>query len=102
MFVNNISFPLSFSRRCDRLLPLLGSLPRTAPRLRLLHREDNSIGSSADQNIKFLNSFQGTEFFRAINEYLMYVSGILYYVSSTINPILYNLMSLKYRQVPKA
>ena len=31
----------------------------------------------------------------------MYVSGILYYVSSTINPILYNLMSLKYRQVPK-
>ena len=30
----------------------------------------------------------------------MYVSGILYYVSSTINPILYNLMSLKYRQVP--
>ena len=46
-------------------------------------------------------SFQGTEFFRAINEYLMYVSGILYYVSSTINPILYNLMSLKYRQVPK-
>ena len=50
--------------------------------------------------MKCLNSFQGTEFFRAINEYLMYVSGILYYVSSTINPILYNLMSLKYRQVP--
>ena len=49
----------------------------------------------------FYISFQGTEFFRAINEYLMYVSGILYYVSSTINPILYNLMSLKYRQVPK-
>ena len=36
---------------------------------------------------------------RTINEYWTYVSGILYYVSSTINPILYNLMSLKYRQV---
>ena len=32
---------------------------------------------------------------------LYYVSGILYYVSTTINPILYNTMSLKFRQAFK-
>lgn len=32
---------------------------------------------------------------------LYYISGILYYVSSTINPILYNIMSLKFRQAFK-
>ena len=32
---------------------------------------------------------------------LYYLSGILYYVSSTINPILYNIMSLKFRQAFK-
>lgn len=42
--------------------------------------------------------FKESMVFRTINEYLMYISGILYYVSSTINPILYNLMSIKYRQ----
>ena len=35
--------------------------------------------------------------FRTINEYLYHVSGFLYYFSATVNPILYNLMSLKYR-----
>lgn len=30
-----------------------------------------------------------------------YVSGILYYVSSVVNPILYNIMSLKFRQAFK-
>ena len=35
--------------------------------------------------------------FRTLNEYLYYVSGFLYYLSATVNPILYNLMSLKYR-----
>ena len=29
---------------------------------------------------------------------LYYVSGVLYYVSAVINPILYNIMSLKFRQ----
>ena len=29
---------------------------------------------------------------------LFYTSGVLYYVSSVINPILYNIMSLKFRQ----
>jgi neuromedin U receptor 1 len=33
-----------------------------------------------------------------IYEIMTYVSGILYYVSTTINPILYHIMSLKFRQ----
>ncbi len=41
--------------------------------------------------------FKDTHLFRTINEYLYYVSGFLYYLSATVNPILYNLMSLKYR-----
>jgi hypothetical protein len=32
-----------------------------------------------------------------VNEYLFYISGFFYYFSATVNPILYNLMSLKYR-----
>ena len=32
---------------------------------------------------------------------LFYTSGIFYYISSTINPILYNIMSLKFRQAFK-
>lgn len=34
----------------------------------------------------------------AIQSLLYFVSGILYYVSSVINPILYNIMSLKFRK----
>ncbi|XP_059080613.1 neuromedin-U receptor 1-like isoform X3 [Tigriopus californicus] len=41
--------------------------------------------------------FKESMIFRTINEYLYYVSGFLYYLSATVNPILYNLMSLKYR-----
>lgn len=41
--------------------------------------------------------FKESHIFRVINEYLMYLSGVTYYVSSTINPILYNLMSARYR-----
>ncbi|XP_076077431.1 pyrokinin-1 receptor-like isoform X1 [Mytilus galloprovincialis] len=32
---------------------------------------------------------------------LFYISGVLYFVSSTVNPILYNLMSKKFRQASK-
>lgn len=32
-----------------------------------------------------------------INEWLYYIAGCLYYFSSTVNPILYNVMSAKYR-----
>lgn len=35
--------------------------------------------------------------YQEINEWLYYITGCLYYFSSTVNPILYNLMSVKYR-----
>ena len=41
--------------------------------------------------------FNESKFYRKVNEYLFYISGVLYYFSATVNPILYNLMSLKYR-----
>ena len=42
--------------------------------------------------------YHSAEWYRTINEFLMYASGICYYASSTMNPILYNMMSAKYRQ----
>ncbi|XP_052749799.1 neuropeptides capa receptor-like [Galleria mellonella] len=36
--------------------------------------------------------------FHVINEHLFNVAGALYYVSATVNPILYNVMSGRYRQ----
>ncbi|XP_064594485.1 pyrokinin-1 receptor-like isoform X2 [Liolophura sinensis] len=36
-----------------------------------------------------------------VQSHLFYVSGILYFFSSTVNPILYNLLSRKYRQAFK-
>ena len=41
--------------------------------------------------------FKDSILFRTLNEYLFHVSGFFYYLSATVNPILYNLMSLKYR-----
>ncbi|KAK9497870.1 hypothetical protein O3M35_003780 [Rhynocoris fuscipes] len=35
--------------------------------------------------------------FHIINMWMYHISGILYYFSATVNPILYNLMSVKYR-----
>ncbi|RWS27591.1 pyrokinin receptor-like protein [Leptotrombidium deliense] len=32
---------------------------------------------------------------------LTYISGVTYYVSATVNPILYSIMSLKFRQAFK-
>lgn len=32
---------------------------------------------------------------------ITYISGILYFFSATVNPILYNIMSLKFRQAFK-
>ena len=37
--------------------------------------------------------------FRTVNQILFYFSGCFYYLSSTLNPLLYNVMSVKYRQV---
>nr|CAI5824764.1 unnamed protein product [Callosobruchus analis] len=36
-----------------------------------------------------------------IYEVVTYISGILYYLSATINPILYNIMSIKFREAFK-
>ncbi|XP_064628704.1 pyrokinin-1 receptor-like isoform X2 [Lineus longissimus] len=42
-----------------------------------------------------------TDTFNAVYTQIFYVSGTLYFVSSTVNPILYNLMSRKYREAFK-
>ncbi|XP_046688460.1 pyrokinin-1 receptor-like, partial [Homalodisca vitripennis] len=36
-----------------------------------------------------------------VHKVMTYASGIFYYLSTTINPILYNIMSLKFRQAFK-
>ncbi|XP_044734830.1 neuropeptides capa receptor-like [Chrysoperla carnea] len=41
--------------------------------------------------------FQDIPHFNTINAWMFYITGILYYVSSTVNPILYNVMSNRYR-----
>ncbi|KAJ8728495.1 hypothetical protein PYW07_006191 [Mythimna separata] len=38
-----------------------------------------------------------TPHYHTINEYLFYVAGAFYYISATVNPILYNVMSHRYR-----
>ena len=45
---------------------------------------------------------QNYEMFRTINQILFYFSGCFYYLSSTLNPLLYNVMSIKYRQAFRA
>ena len=40
--------------------------------------------------------------FRTVNQILFYASGCFYYLSSTLNPLLYNVMSVKYRQAFKS
>ena len=39
--------------------------------------------------------------YQQINEKLFYITGCFYYFSSTVNPILYNVMSAKYRNAFK-
>ena len=45
--------------------------------------------------------FREHEYFRTVNQYLFYLSGCFYFLSSTLNPVLYNLMSAKYREAFK-
>ena len=49
--------------------------------------------------------FKETKVFRTLNEYLYYISGFLYYLSATVNPVLYNLVrypkNLGYLRYPK-
>ena len=46
--------------------------------------------------------FKDMEMFRTVNQILFYASGCFYYLSSTLNPLLYNVMSVKYRQAFKS
>jgi len=48
---------------------------------------------------KYPRLFEGREDdLMAVNEKLYYLTGFFYYLSSTINPIIYNMMSAKYRR----
>ncbi|XP_043253429.1 neuropeptides capa receptor isoform X1 [Colletes gigas] len=44
---------------------------------------------------------QESDYYPDLNEWLYILSGCLYYFSTTVNPILYNLMSVKYRHAFK-
>nr|AFW03969.1 putative periviscerokinin/Cap2b receptor [Ixodes scapularis] len=48
--------------------------------------------------VVYVNPSQWTRGLRTLNEVLYYTAGCLYYFSATINPILYSLMSVKYRE----
>ncbi|XP_045453562.1 neuropeptides capa receptor-like [Melitaea cinxia] len=39
----------------------------------------------------------GVHHYHTINEYLFFAAGFFYYISATVNPILYNIMSHRYR-----
>ncbi|XP_050441474.1 neuropeptides capa receptor-like [Adelges cooleyi] len=41
---------------------------------------------------------QDSQYYSLVNELLYIIAGCFYYFSSTVNPILYNLMSMKYRR----
>merc|ERR1719192_1067687 len=45
--------------------------------------------------------FKNFNWFRMANQYLFYFSGFLYYLSSTLNPLLYTILSVKYREAFK-
>lgn len=44
---------------------------------------------------------EGHDLYRTIYQGVHYISGILYYISTCINPILYHIMSNKFRQAFK-
>lgn len=44
---------------------------------------------------------QESDYYPDLNEWLYILSGCLYYFSTTVNPILYNIMSMKYRNAFK-
>jgi hypothetical protein len=53
------------------------------------------------QRLMVIYTEEWTNTHDVIHRLLFYVSGVLYYVSATINPILYSIMSLKFRQAFK-
>ncbi|KAK4887538.1 hypothetical protein RN001_003809 [Aquatica leii] len=52
------------------------------------------------QRLLFIYGQEFTYYYE-LNAWMFYVTGILYYLSSTLNPILYNLMSNRYRSAFK-
>ncbi|XP_063991336.1 neuropeptides capa receptor-like [Diachasmimorpha longicaudata] len=46
---------------------------------------------------RLLYVYDRTRSFSEVNEWLYFLGGCLYYISTAINPILYNVMSVKYR-----
>jgi len=44
---------------------------------------------------------QNVKYFPQINQWIYYIGGCFYYFGSTVNPILYNVMSVKYRMAFK-
>lgn len=48
------------------------------------------------QRLLYVYGRQWTHFY-IVNEWLYYVAGCFYYFSSTVNPVLYNIMSVNYR-----
>lgn len=44
---------------------------------------------------------QEADYYSDLNEWLYILSGCLYYFSTTVNPILYNVMSVRYRRAFK-
>nr|KAG5711189.1 hypothetical protein BaRGS_004833 [Batillaria attramentaria] len=49
----------------------------------------------------YVQPHQWTPELLTVQSHLFYVSGVLYFLSSTVNPILYNLLSRKFRQAFK-
>ena len=73
---------------------------------RLMSASANSAAAAAAAETELANSTatthaddeEPTEAQDVFDLVFFYVSGVLYYVSSVINPILYNIMSVKFRQ----
>ena len=71
---------------------------------RLVSAYANSAAAAAADESELNNSTTATDVdleqstWNVVDLVFFYVSGVLYYVSSVINPILYNIMSVKFRQ----
>ncbi|CAI4224094.1 unnamed protein product [Auanema sp. JU1783] len=45
--------------------------------------------------------FDNSEFFSMLNQYVYFISGFLFYLATIINPILYNLVSTRFRKASR-
>lgn len=81
----------------QRLIAVYGVFSLPTPVYNVTDRVDN--GTKPIENDNFYQQQQQHN--EIIYTILTYVSGVLYYLSTCINPILYNLMSNKFRQAFK-